>query len=202
MWQLLPGQPVVPIHVTVPRSRGARSRRGLVVHRALLPPEAIGSPPRTTVCVTTVAMCHEVQHRSEITALLGRVAQQYPDALEEIVALATDRSNLRWRAEILAAAEDVAGGAQSALERRYLVDVERAHGLPVGSRQRAVGRTRRDVYYDGCATTVEFDGRAIHRSAAATWRDRKRDTLAAVRGGDNTALRLVRRAIPPLRGGG
>ena len=47
--------------------------------------------------------------------------------------------------EILA---DVAAGAYSALERRYLTRVERPHGLPTGSRQRRVSVGRRIHYRD------------------------------------------------------
>ena len=96
--------------------------------------------------------------------------------------MAAGHRNLRWRKEFLAAAQDVAGGAHSELERRYLVDVERAHGLPTGLRQLAVGGTRQDVHYDGLATTVELDGRVVHQLSDAAWRDMVRDNSAAVRG--------------------
>lgn len=76
----------------------------------------------------------------------------------------------------------MAAGVHSALERRYLIDVERAHGLPAGSRQRAVGGTHQDVYYDTFATVVELDGRAVHGTTEAARRDRQRDTLTLVRG--------------------
>jgi hypothetical protein len=187
LWGLLPGQPVLPVHVTVPASRGIRSRRGLVGHRAALVPAGRGCPPRTTVCATALALCRQARRADEVTALLGRVAQRYPEVLPEVRDRATSQRTLRWRAEILAVLQDVAGGAHSALERRYLLDVEQAHALPAGTRQRAVDGTREDVYYEEQATVVELDGRATHQPVDAAWRDMKRDNAAAVRG--ETTLR-------------
>ncbi|MFB9323480.1 hypothetical protein [Cryptosporangium minutisporangium] len=68
------------------------------------------------------------------------------------------------------------------LEREYPVDVEQAHGIPPGTRQRGIGKTRDDVHYDDYDTTVELDGRAVHRPAEAAWRDMRRDNVSAVRG--------------------
>jgi uncharacterized protein YqgV (UPF0045/DUF77 family) len=73
---------------------------------------------------------------------------------------------------------DVEQGAQSPLERRYLRDVERAHGLPRGIRNAAessASRTRyRDVRYLRWSTVVELDGRVAHPDEAA-FRDLRRD---------------------------
>lgn len=181
LWQLVPEENHKPVHVTVPRSRGARSREDLVVHRPESLPKAVGWPPRTNVPDTVLALCAQARRPSEVTTLLGRAAQRFPAEFTEVSRLAASRENLRWRKEILAAALDVAGGAHSELERRYLVDVERAHGLPAGIRQRAVGRTRQDVHYKRFATTVELDGRAVHQLSDATWRDMERDNRSARR---------------------
>lgn len=181
LWQLIPEDDHKPVHLTVPRSRGTRSRTGLVIHRPESLPKAVGWPPRTNLCETVLALCGLARRPSEVTTLLGRVAQQYPDEFAEARQAGANRGNLRWRKEFLAVAQDVAGGAHSELERRYLVDVERAHGLPPGIRQRAVASTRQDVHYDKFATTVELDGRAVHQSSDASWRDMERDNGAAVR---------------------
>ena len=71
---------------------------------------------------------------------------------------------------------------------RYLSDVERAHGLPTGTRQRGVDGTRQDVHYDGYRTTIELDGRLGHADAASVWRDMTRDNAATLRG--ETTLRF------------
>ena len=62
-----------------------------------------------------------------------------------------------------------AAGALSPLERRYLRDVERAHGLPRAGRQLPDlvdgARVTRDVEYAAQATDVELDGRLGHEAA-------------------------------------
>lgn len=71
-------------------------------------------------------------------------------------------------------------GAHSPLERLYLRDVERAHGLPKGARQVAVRLNERvDVLYDGLI--VELDGRAGHEGAGA-FRDMERDNAHLLAG--------------------
>jgi len=83
----------------------------------------------------------------------------------------------------------VALGAYSALERRYLLQVERAHGLPTAARQRRVrlgSRTYyRDVAYRGLGVIVELDGRLGHDLAADRWADLDRD-LATAKAGELT----------------
>ena len=75
---------------------------------------------------------------------------------------------------------DVAVGAQSPLELRYLRDVERAHGLPAGARQvreltrvvagEPVKVVYRDVRYRDHAALVELDGQLGHAATQAGWR--------------------------------
>lgn len=78
---------------------------------------------------------------------------------------------------------DVATGAYSVLEHRYLTRVERPHGLPTAKRQRTVstGRTSayRDVEYLGLSTIVELDGRLGHEETNDRWVDMDRDIDAA-----------------------
>jgi hypothetical protein len=96
---------------------------------------------------------------------------------------------LRRRHLLTTVLADVAAGSCSALERRYLVHVERPHGLPTGCRQRRVrtGRTvaYRDVEYLGLRTVVELDGRLGHTGVARAWADLERD-VAGVLAGDVT----------------
>jgi hypothetical protein len=84
---------------------------------------------------------------------------------------------------------DVAEGVRSPLEYRYRNDVERAHGLPAGSRQAGrrsgrLERTRssyRDVCYDDFGLVVELDGRAGHVEGGRL-RDLRRDNVTTLRG--------------------
>jgi hypothetical protein len=84
--------------------------------------------------------------------------------------------------EVLA---DIADGALSNLERRWARDVERAHGLPRGERNRlrVVAGKRRydDVRYREFRVVVELDGRETHPDESS-WRDRRRDNSSVVHG--------------------
>ena len=86
------------------------------------------------------------------------------------------------RAPVPAAAGD---GIHSALEYRYLRDVERAHGLPRSRHQVRVvidGKiVYRDVYYDKYRAAVELDGRLAHPDDER-WRDSRRDNQAGAQG--------------------
>jgi very-short-patch-repair endonuclease len=95
------------------------------------------------------------------------------------------RRQVRWRGELGAAIDDVAAGCHSLLELRYLRDVERRHGLPVGHRQRRRdrpgGRWYDDVGYEEYRTVVELDGRAAHPDERR-WRDQHRDNVGVTEG--------------------
>ena len=94
----------------------------------------------------------------------------------------------RCRRALADAVALLADGVQSALEYRYAVDVEKAHGLPSALRQGPVtvdGRTLyEDCMYDssGYALTVRLDGRRVHSMREVAFRDRRRDNAAALAG--------------------
>jgi hypothetical protein len=77
---------------------------------------------------------------------------------------------------------DVAEGAESPLELRYLRTVERPHGLPRGERQnsRAGLRYTRDVLYGEFGLLMELDGRDGH-SDVGRFRDMNRENRHALR---------------------
>ena len=85
--------------------------------------------------------------------------------------------------------EDVAEGAESALELLYLREVERPHGLPVGNRQRSRAGLPycSDVGYDEYQLPVELDGRDGHQGTGR-FRDMRRDNRFAAR--RHTTLRF------------
>ncbi|MEA5054430.1 MAG: hypothetical protein VB093_13415, partial [Propionicimonas sp.] len=58
--------------------------------------------------------------------------------------------------------------------RRYLRDVERAHGLPPSKRQQGPLEKQTDVWYEEYGLIVELDGRPYHDGVAA-WNDLDRD---------------------------
>lgn len=92
-----------------------------------------------------------------------------------------------WLCEVL---DDVAAGSCSVLEHGYLTRVERAHGLPDGSRQVrdriAGGVVYRDVEYAEQDFVVEIDGRLFHDTTRQRDRDLDRD-LETLADGDQTA---------------
>jgi very-short-patch-repair endonuclease len=70
------------------------------------------------------------------------------------------------------------------MEVRFLRDVERSHGLPVGRRQRptfVTGTRVHDVAYEEQRVLVELDGRLGHQGAARV-ADGIRDRRSATRG--------------------
>jgi hypothetical protein len=79
---------------------------------------------------------------------------------------------------------DAKDGVHSFLELTYLRKVERAHGLPAGSRQVRVaadgGAIYRDVEYEDYGLIVELDGRTGHEDAGSRWRDMSRDNAAVM----------------------
>ncbi len=182
LWGLVDPDPDGPIHVTTARSRLAGQRLGIVVHRPRRSVVAVRSPPRTDGCTTVLSLLSQVRRPDQALGLITRACQRGvtdPDALTTAVA---SRPKQRWRRLLLESLTDVSKGAESVLELRYLREVERAHGLPTGQRQRKAGSTRQDVHYDGLRTTVELDGRLGHADTAGTWRDMARDNAATLRG--------------------
>lgn len=113
---------------------------------------------------------------------------------------------LRQRAFLLDVLDDVASGAYSVLERRYLRQVERAHGLPKGQRQVLASTGARQAFRDveyaepfiSQQVVVELDGRLGHEEADDRWADLDRDIAAAVSG--RLTLRVSwRQVLQPCR---
>jgi very-short-patch-repair endonuclease len=80
---------------------------------------------------------------------------------------------------------DVASGAESTMEVRYVRDVERAHGLPRGERQVSASPTsaaRHDIGYRDQRVLVELDGELGHEGRGARIRDGRRDRRGATTG--------------------
>jgi hypothetical protein len=176
------------IHVTVPETRHRSPVTGIVVHRSMreLAVRRQGRLPlRTAAEETLLDLAHVATSFDEVVSLLARGCQRRlttPFLIGETLNL---RARMRWRAEIEQALRDVANGVHSALEYRYLRDVERPHGLPTAERQaKAVQNGRliyRDALYRRYGVAVELDGDANH-PAEQRWRDNRRDNAAAAEG--------------------
>ena len=116
-------------------------------------------------------------------ALLADVCQQRRTTPRRLLATLEGLPSLSGRAFLHAVLHDVASGAYSLLEHRYLTRVERPHGLPRGRRQAGFRGERRrgfrDVHYAAQKLVVELDGRLGHEWAADQWADPERDLRSA-----------------------
>lgn len=141
---------------------------------------SVGEPPCTGIADTVVDLCAD-RDADGVVDLVTRAVQGRRVAAVQLLGCVRFRSRVPHRATLLALLGEVQQGAESTLELRYLRDVERAHGLPTGARQRR-SRTRdevRDVLYEDYATIVELDGLAHLRRVL---RDMRRDNAALLGG--------------------
>lgn len=139
-------------------------------------------PPRTRIAETTVDLSQAAADLDEALSWLIRACSRRLATAELLLAAMQVRPKLRWRTELTSALAEVGDGVHSLLEMRYVRGVERAHGLPQGTRQavsKLGGRTRYlDNRYQKFGVGVELDGKAAH-PAEARWRDIRRDNASA-----------------------
>jgi hypothetical protein len=161
-----------PVHVCVDSSRTVRGRPGIKVERISGWDEKCLvnlSPPRLRIEHALVAVASARSSQDEALAVLADAVQSGRTTVSRLVSALAGRPRLRHRALLLQILEDVQTGAYSVLEHRYLVHVERPHGLPTAARQRRVSSGKsaafRDVDYVETATVVELDGRLGHEEA-------------------------------------
>ena len=152
---------------TQPRRKGPwRFRRGVR--------KRLGAPPRASVEETTLDLCAGATP-DEQSAWLAKALTNRRTTPQRLGRALDQAPRLKGRAGIRELLEVVAGGTESPLEVRYLRDVERAHGLPEGQRQKSMSHgTRSDVLYEAYAVIVELDGRLGHRGPGErrdAWRD-------------------------------
>jgi very-short-patch-repair endonuclease len=176
------------IHVTVPRQQHLTPIPGVVLHRSSRIEVArhIGTlPPRTRIEETTVDLTQCSQTLDDALAWLARACGARLTTPDRLRAAMDSRARLAWRRELGIGLDDIADGAHSILELRYLRRVERPHRLPRAQRQvRTVSgrRTRyRDALYTDFGVVVETDGRVAH-PLEERWRDHHRDNAAIVDG--------------------
>ena len=176
------------IHVTVPRQVHLRAIPGIVLHRSSRIDQARHpslSPPRTRIEETVLDLAGTATDLDDALAWLARACGDRltrPDLLRAALA---HRTRIRWRPELAIALGDIADGAHSILELRYVRRVERAHGLPRARRQvrSSIGQHTgyRDALYTEFGVAVETDGRVAH-PPEARWQDQRRDNAAAADG--------------------
>jgi hypothetical protein len=184
-------RPARIIHVTVPLGSNPTRLTDLaevVVHRSAnwrADPQPPWNLPRTPAGVTVLDLVDVAGSLDDAyawvsRAIVGRVATAA--TLQNDLASRKKFSKRPWLADALA---DVSDGVHFPLELRWSRDVERAHGLPVPTRQArrqgADGVRFLDNHYAPYNLAVELDGVAFH-PAEDRDRDRYRDneTIIAV----------------------
>lgn len=123
-------------------------------------------PPRTRLEDTVLDLTDDSPSADDVITVALRACQRRLTTASRLRDVARRRSRMRWRSLLGDVLADVVDGIQSALERKYRANVERPHGLPIGTRNRqegARGRRRyRDIRYKRWRVVVELDGHAAH----------------------------------------
>lgn len=160
------------------------------------------SPPRLPLEHAVLTVASRARTEDGAVAVISDACQTRRTTVEMLRETVVAMPRLPRRAFLLPILEDVATGAYSVLERRYLTHVERPHGLPTARRQRWVRPVRkagyRDVDYLGLRTVVELDGRLGHEWTADRWTDLDRD-IDSVVAGDLTLRAGWRQVLEPCR---
>lgn len=184
----LQSRPPREIDVLIPDGRRIATPAGVRLHRSRHLDQRCDPlvwPWRTTVADTILDLA-DAGTVDEMYALLGAGFQRHLVSEPTLLARLGERRAHRHRGLLQSALGDASAGAESALEIRYLRDVERAHRLPVGRRQAAAwsgsGLRLRDVTYDEQRLVVELDGRLGHDQAGDRMKDGRRDRDGAVTG--------------------
>ena len=160
--------PSSKIHITVPANRKpaeSGSIPGVIIHRSRnvasqrLPPWQL---PRTPVAETVLDLVNASKTFDDAYSWLSRATGRQLASAEMIREALAARKRMRWRGWLADALDDVTEGVMFPLERRYVRDVERAHGLPSARRQArrdlTSGIRYLDNFYDRYRLGVELDG--------------------------------------------
>ena len=179
--------PASGIHVTVPSARRV-DVPGIIVHLSNRVAEATQpnrEPPRTTIEETVLDLTQVARTFDQVCGWITRACARGRTTEDKLRAALTRRKKVAFRAEIDECLAAAGIGVHSVLEYHYLVDVERAHGLPAGARQVRVtvdGKSAyRDVYYAEYRAVVELDGREAHPQEQRG-KDNHRDVVASAQG--------------------
>jgi len=182
-----------PVHVAIDQSRRLEAPEGVTIHRMtkLTAHWFGGSPPRLRLEDNALAMAHEAENELDVIAIIAAVASKKFVTAESLRAALARFPRLRRRRWIGALIDDLASGSCSVLEHGYLTLVERAHGLPRGTRQAprttTGGMEYRDVEYLPFDLVVELDGYLSHNGWEARGRDADRDLDDLALSGKQTA---------------
>ncbi|MCW2867389.1 MAG: hypothetical protein JWR20_1577, partial [Marmoricola sp.] len=160
------------VSVAVAGDRRVQPRPGIEVARlGRFAADVLGnlSPPRVRLEMVLLDLASSAADDAAAVAVLADGVGSHRTTADRLLAALQVRSRLPRRAFLVAVLTDVASGVHSVLERKYLHDVERAHGLPPAGRQVSSGAkgrcVRRDVEHADQRVVVELDGRLGHELA-------------------------------------
>ena len=161
-------EPPDDVHIMIVSDRRVKKQPGMRIHlRTHLPGRR--HPARVPTVVRLEETVLDMADRAtpdEVIGLVLRACQRRLTTPDRIRSAADGRATMRHRQLVTDLLDEAVNGVQSTLERRYLHDVERAHGLPRGARNMAEEQTSRrryrDVRYLRYCLVVELDGRAAH----------------------------------------
>jgi hypothetical protein len=182
------------IHVALGDDRNVKRRPGIKVHLLSRLHERAQwnlAPPRLRLEDAVLLMCAR-SSRVDALSLASDVCTRRRTTPSRLLTELDRHQNLRHRSWLRSVLQETAAGVRSALESSYLRKVERAHGLPPGTRQlrerTARGVVYRDIVYEPFGLVVELDGRVGHELSRDRWADMDRDLDAASSG--LTTIRL------------
>ncbi|GGC09007.1 type IV toxin-antitoxin system AbiEi family antitoxin domain-containing protein [Cellulomonas carbonis] len=174
-------RPSEPLHVSIPACRRITAAADLVVHlRRRMPDVVLAAQariPSTPRAVTVIDAAAGARGADGVIAWVtdGLRAGATARELRDVLADRARTPNGHLLREVLG---EAVAGVESALELRYVRDVERRHRLPTSSAQDrdVVGGlwVRADGRYEPYRTRVELDGWLGHpggRTDRDTWRD-------------------------------
>jgi len=170
------------VHLSIPATRRVRGRPDLRIHRVdqWIDRLAAATPPRSAPAHAVLEVVGLVGTLDDAAAVVAEACQSGRVDPAEILRSLANHRRLRHGRDLRPILADVAAGSHSLLELRYLRDVERAHGLPTGIRQRLVGDEFTDIAYPEFGLVVELDGR-FHLAPNRRWKDLDRDNRATLR---------------------
>ena len=181
-----------PVHVTIPASRRVQRQPGIRIHlsrplddprQSIRHPSA--SPPRIRLENALLDQCEFETAGQSVHLVLSAIQRRLTTA-DRIRYVLDSRARHRWRRLVIDILGEAREGVASPLELRYLQNVERRHGLPVGVRNRREqgpggAGMYRDVRYPPWSIIVELDGTQAH-PPDEKFRDLRRDNQATLVG--------------------
>jgi hypothetical protein len=181
-------QPPDPLDVVIPMERRVRAEEGLTVIRRKNLADSVHpalAPRRLRIEAAVLDVAADQQRAEAVVDVVLRAVQRRLTTPARLRGQLAARRAHPWRRLLQDLLADAATGVRSPLERRWLHDVERAHGLPAGRLNRPEQdgdrRVYRDADYQRYQLIVEFDGRLAHPDDQRH-RDRQRDNRVVVSG--------------------